>query len=122
MKSRDSLHVIGLSRGLALGLLGSLAAVGAYAGERIDDGEARQVRVRYSDLDLTSPEGMQTLYGRLKGAARDACGGIIGVRDLRQILAYHECYDSALNEAVTEVGNPSLHALHAARSGKTRVG
>lgn len=52
----------------AAALLGlALTAAPALAGE------PTQVKVVYSDLDLTTPEGQKTLETRLDAAARKAC-------------------------------------------------
>ena len=78
-------------------LLGlALTTAPAFAGA----GECTQVRVEYSDLDLTSADGQRTLERRLDAAARDACG-----------------YDVR----VTGSSLPSKHARNCYRQARTRA-
>jgi UrcA family protein len=123
MKSAATLRAFGFSRGFFLGLLGSTIGFAAQAGESIaTDGSVKTITVSYSDLDLTDPAGMKSLYGRLRFAARHACGDIFGVRDLRQILNYNACFDGAMNDAVVKLDNASLTAMHSEVRARSNVG
>jgi UrcA family protein len=122
MKSTHPLRIIGISRGLAIGLVGSLCTLTAQAGARnAADQEVRHVTVRYSDLDLSAPDGMKVLYARLRGAAQSVCGYTTSTPEIRQQIAYHECFDHALDDAVRGIGNPDLQALHTQRTSKARA-
>lgn len=113
MKLADSPRVIGLSRGLLLGLLGFTFAAGANAGGLAIAGEQRTVNVSYAGLDLSDPAAMQNLYGRLKVAARIVCGGdISGVKEVERIFAHKACAEDALEAAVRSIDNTELTALH----------
>ncbi len=52
----------------ALTVLAAAAATVPAAAETLS------VRVSYEDLDLTRPDGLATLNGRIKAAARKVCG------------------------------------------------
>src|SRR5262245_35981727 len=94
-------RVIGLSRGLLAGLLGSTLALSAQAGDIALVSETKTMTVSYAGLDLTDPAAMHSLYGRLKVAARLVCGGdISGVREVQRIFAHRACVSDALESAV----------------------
>lgn len=111
-----------LTRTLLLGIAGGLS-LAAHAGEPQHPNEVTtSVKVSYADLDISHPAGAQTLYSRIKSAAREACGPEPAVLDLRDAAGYNACYQQAVAKAVNRVGSEQLHALHAAQSGKSRTG
>jgi UrcA family protein len=73
--------------------------------------EFRTVVVRYSDLNLTQPDGARALYERIKTAARQACGATT-IEDLTLFAHYHECYDHAVANAVAKVRSTRVTELH----------
>jgi UrcA family protein len=106
-------RVIGLSRGLLLGLLGSSIAISAQAGGVKVDEDQQTITVSYAGLDLRDPAAMHNLYGRLKVAARLVCGGdISGVREVQRVFAHRACAQDALETAIKSVDNAALTALH----------
>ena len=110
------------ARMLLLAIAGGLS-LGAHAGEAQHPNEVTtSVRVSYADLDLSEAGGAQTLYARIKSAAREACGPEPAVLDLRDAAGYKACYEQAVAKAVNRVGSDQLNALHAARPGKSRTG
>jgi UrcA family protein len=70
-----------------------------------------QIRVTYSDLDLSTAAGAQTLYRRIKGAAYQACKSHGRFSTLMSRTAWRRCYDGAVADAVAQVDRPSLTAL-----------
>lgn len=88
------------------------AAQPAHAGEV----EVASQRVSYSDLDVRSDAGARRLYQRLRRASMHVCDGAD-----RHSVAWRECFETALADAVNSVGAPKVVALHrahdAARSG-----
>ena len=106
-------RVIGLGRGLLLGLLGSTIAISAHAGGVTFADEQSTMTVSYAGLDLRDPEAMQNLYGRLKVAARIVCGGdISGIREVQRVFAHRACAQDALESAIESIDNAALTALH----------
>ena len=113
MNTVFSPRVIGLSRGLLLGLLGSSIAISAQAGGVKVDEDQQTISVSYAGLDLRDPAAMHNLYGRLKVAARLVCGGdISGVREVQRVFAHRACAQDALETAIKSVDNAALTALH----------
>ncbi len=77
------------------------------------------LNVGISDINLEQKEGVETLYVRLKKAARKICGDkythVTGSRtDAFKIKRQHKkCMSEALASAVNKINNPNLTALHA---------
>jgi UrcA family protein len=66
--------------------------------------------VRYSDLDISNPEGAKALYHRIRAAARNVCDrSIAGDPVLR--AATQACVDTAIDNAVRKVDSPALTSL-----------
>jgi len=91
-----------------LAALGLIAAAGtALAGTALADAAA--VHVRSSDLNLDSPQGIQTLYHRIEVAASEACSSYYGA-PLPQQNVYHRCVAGSIESAVAHSGNAKLVA------------
>jgi UrcA family protein len=73
---------------------------------------APQRAVAYQTSELASDAGTQKLYNRLKTAARDVCSSHRTRRDAPALRAYKECYQEALDNAVADVNQQTLTALH----------
>jgi UrcA family protein len=107
--------IIGVSCALAIGASAAFCVLAAHAGEQAAaDQDARRVSVHYADLNLTDPAAVKTLYGRLREAARVACGDS-ATSEIQRMSAYKECFDSALQKSVNTVDNANLYALHVRR-------
>ncbi len=75
----------------------------------------RSVAVHYLRSSVNTEWGAQRLYGRLKSAARRACGTVSG-RELAAIRDFERCRADALSKAIADVGSRTLTALHRART------
>jgi UrcA family protein len=102
---------------LTLAAIALLADTGNAVAANAADG-ARSVTIRYADLDIGTNSGVQTLYARLDGAARQVCDSGRTLVEQRQSTL---CYQQALRSAVGEVNNPYLTALYAEDHGGTRT-
>ena len=77
----------------------------------------RSVVVAYGDLDLSSQPGAQTLYARLRGAARTVCGPReVRIQQLR--WDWTQCVDTALDNAVAATGIERVVAIHREATGR----
>jgi UrcA family protein len=81
------------------------------AAAAVSDEDAPSVTVRYHDLNLNSPEGIASLYGRIRGAAGEVCRPLES-RDLSRERLWSDCYSHAVANAVKAVHNRSLSAYH----------
>lgn len=95
-----------------------LAATYAVAGET---DEAPSVQVSYADLDLSKPAGAETLYRRIEGAARSVCGPRHS-RNLNQVQAFRTCYKNAIEDALQQVNESLVFAVHRNKTGKPASG
>jgi UrcA family protein len=100
---------------LVLAVAGLVASVTGFAAT--PDVDAPSVSVRYDDLNLATTSGVNALYRRISVAARQVCPDIYS-RDTHVVLAAQHCQAAAIAKAVSEVNNPSLAMLHAARASR----
>jgi UrcA family protein len=75
--------------------------------------------VHVSDLDLSKSSDVAALYGRIKGAAAQACGTDAITSDRKPSGSEKKCLAEAINIAVSQINNPSLSAYHKQESTKT---
>lgn len=68
--------------------------------------------VRLADLDLSTAVGTETLYGRIKEAARLVCRHESG-------RPKYECRARAIDNAVRDVGSTLLTSIHRSATGST---
>ena len=94
-------------------VLGALLLSSALAISATPQGE--RIAVHYQDLDLSKPNDAKVLYRRISIAARRVCNPP-GTRELAQLAKYSECYEVAVNNAVSSVNQQTLTALHESRS------
>lgn len=94
------------------GALSVAGAPGAGLAPLPDRGrEVKSITVSFADLDLGSAQGAQTLYDRLRSAARRVCGKA-DLRDIAGAERVKRCRSEALDAAVVKIDHPRLTALH----------
>ena len=96
-----------LRRSVLALVMGAALSIG-YA--HADPNELRQVRVQFSELDLSKQAGANALYRRLERAAAKVCESRAWSGSVRRIDK--ECYQGALTNAVVEVNSPLLSQIH----------
>jgi UrcA family protein len=106
-----------LARLFPTAIFGALALAGAAVSSAANSGYVPQVSVRYDDLNISSPRGAATLYGRIAAAAYEVCkefddGGLSLL--LKQRL--EACIHQAIVEGVTKVRQPALTAVYNAKN------
>jgi UrcA family protein len=74
--------------------------------------KVKEQTVSFADLDLSKPAGAQTLYKRIKAAARHVCGPVDNYTYVTPSRGFRECYEKAIADAVAQIDRPSLTALH----------
>lgn len=100
----------------AIVLGAALVAVSLSAPQLATAGDivTKSATVTYADLNLSSPAGAKTLYGRIRTAARKVCT-VNGESPYEfQNLDKRRCIRSAIDQAVMKVDSPVLVAMHAA--------
>jgi len=101
-------------RGALAGLL-ILGSAAAFAGSPSASGsssEGRAIDVDYSDLDLNTLEGAQTLYRRLRSASYNVCGIAPDAREIARKKLHDACTAKVMTAAVDKVDARTLTALH----------
>lgn len=94
-------------------LLGSAIALSAAP-------EPGRVAVHYQDLDLSQSKDASVLYGRISKAARQVCQQP-GLKETWRWSQYKQCYEMAVSNAVDQVDETTLTALHQAHVQKARA-
>jgi len=89
-------------------------AAAAPAAADVPDGFASQ-RVKYGDLDLTNPVGVNALYNRIRSASKVVCAPLSSRAVLVQL--YDDCLTQAMSHAVADVKQPALTALYLEKAG-----
>ena len=97
-------------------LLAALAAAACFAGtaqaQDAANTQTHQLKVRYSDLNVSTVGGATALYHRIQGAARFVCGE--EGRSLDEQMQWRSCVRDAVEGAVNTVHSPVLSAIDAA--------
>jgi UrcA family protein len=103
---------------LVLSLSLAVASVALAAPVVAGSGEAVSVPVQTSDLNLSSDAGVQSLYARIRGAAREACRGLES-RSASTQTEHRACLRTAMDSGVMAANNDALSALHLAKMGNS---
>ena len=96
---------------LTLAVVSVVASVASFAATSSVD--APSVSVRYDDLNLSTTDGVNSLYHRISSAARAVCPDAYS-RELSLRAAARRCEADAVARAVSEVNNSHLAMVHAA--------
>ena len=86
----------------AVGVPASFAQVAS------NDGDAQSITVKYTDLNLATPEGSRVLYHRLVAAARRVCPDTGNAAELRQNRDAQRCITATVQQAVKQVKSPQF--------------
>ena len=84
-----------------------LVTFNAHAGD--DD---RSETVKFADLNLGAPAGVEALYGRIHAAARRVCEPPAG-----EPAGVSRCVRKAEGDAIAKVNNPLLTAFYQKKTG-----
>lgn len=87
-------------------LVCALAAFSAHAGD------TRSETVKFADLNLGTPAGVEALYGRIHAAARRVCEQPAG-----ELAATGGCIRKAESTAIGKVNVPLLTAFYQKKTG-----
>jgi UrcA family protein len=94
-------NIVVMAAALTVGLLVGVA----HGTEPGNDAPVKAVT--YQDLNLKTDAGVQVLYKRIEGAAKQVCGGL-EIRDLQGVRAHKACVQRAMDDAVAAVNNQML--------------
>lgn len=80
------------------------------------EGNAPQSTVKYGDLNLSSAQGANALYSRIRIAAQEVCHPL-DRRDMASKQLFANCVHKAIANAVSKVDQASLVAVYNAKAG-----
>jgi UrcA family protein len=103
-----------LRAAVAFTVLATCAALGAAGSAYAASADSPALKVRYSDLNLSTEQGSLLLYGRIVTAAHQVCA-VDDIRDLKAVRAASSCREQAIAQAVRDVNSPMLASVYAAR-------
>ena len=98
-------------------ILASVALASAFAvsspgfAQAPGAGDSITQAVHYDDLNLSTSDGIHTLYRRIRLAAASGCEQVAAM----PVALYVSCVRAATTGAVRALNNPSLTALHTGR-------
>lgn len=107
---------VGVKAGATFALLIAIAAAPVVS--RAD--ESVQMRVNYSDLKLSSPEGARHLYSRIERVANYACGTSNTDTDVI-MRGPGPCVRAAIGHAVHDINGAMLTKLYVKINGVDRA-
>ena len=102
----------GLRGLIATAIFGALAC-SFSAVSAADPGSApTSLKVKFADLDISSPAGARVLYERIRATAESACSYYWFERDADQLRCVHD----AIANAVTKLNRPTLFVVYNAKN------
>jgi len=103
IKTISAVTATALFFGLSAQTLGDEARSGAQSSKAINA----------SDLDMEKPEDVQTLYERIRTAARIVCRTeTSNLWDVKRVLHKQQCFEATVDNVVNGVAQPELTAVH----------
>jgi UrcA family protein len=115
---RNEINAIIAKSIVAISLAAALTGYSVSAHAVASAVKVRSHTIRYAELDLAKPQGVEALYIRIGGAARRVCRADFSLR-LRDRLNMRNCYQDAIGRAVKQVNLPTLTAIHRAKTSST---
>lgn len=97
--------------GLALTAV-SMPASAANKAMRLEMRPDASRTVRYWDLDLSKVEDAAELHRRITVAAKQVCQDALDIRNPRSHTVYELCIETAIGNAVHDVGSVNLTSVH----------
>jgi UrcA family protein len=102
---------------LAVRCLGLALIGGALLGSQVFAAEPPSTKVKYGDLNLQTPAGVEALYKRIDQAAKEVCA-LAGTRGLLNLTFERDCVASTESQAIKRVHNEALSAYYQAKIGR----
>jgi len=113
MKTSIRIQLVARCAGLAL-IVGAAVSSQVLAGERSDP---PSITVKFADLNLQTPAGVEALYKRIHGAATKVCDSGSD-RNLLILTNDRKCVATAETQAIEKVHNTALSAFYQRKTGR----
>jgi UrcA family protein len=111
---KTSIRIQFAARCLGLGLIGG-ALLGSQAFAAVPT-DPPSIRVKYGDLNLQTPAGVEALYKRIHSAATQVCDSG-GDRNLSILTYDRKCAAATETQAIEKVNNAALSAFYQRKVG-----
>lgn len=95
----------------AAGLFSTSASASAAARADTPSAASRSVAVSYAHVDLGKPSAVDALYRQLARTAERVCGSY-EPRNLRERDDWRRCREAAMSEAIAQLVEARISALH----------
>ena len=82
-----------------------------------DPTDGPSITVKYGDLNLSSTQGAESAFSRIRKAAYAVCDGFRG-SDLSSREKLHDCVVESMGGAIAKVNNDNLNQIYSAKTGK----
>jgi UrcA family protein len=114
---RNQINAIIAKSIVAISLAAALTGYSVSAGAIASAVQVPTVTIRYDELDLAKPQGVEALYTRIEGAARRVCRADSSphLRDMNR----KDCHQDAVARAVKQIDLSTLTAVHRAKTNST---
>jgi UrcA family protein len=111
-----------ISRILAATVFAALTCSIATVSFASDSPDALQVKVKYTDLNVSTTAGATNLYNRIRGAADSVCHPFrpSNPGDLAARKAFTACVHKAMSNAINEVNEPALFTVANTKAGTSK--
>jgi UrcA family protein len=108
-----------ISRILAATAFAALTCSIATVSFASDSPDALQVKVKYTDLNVSTASGATSLYNRIRGAADSVCRPFrpSNPGDLAASKAFTACVHKAMSNAINDVNEPALFTVANTKAG-----
>ena len=100
---------------IATAICGALAAGGAAVCTAADTTDGLRTIVKYGDLNISNPQGANSLYTRIRAAADEVCRPY-NRRELTYRKPFSDCVHKAITDAVATVNEPVLFSVYRANN------
>lgn len=105
--------ILTLALGASVLALAATPATSVFA----QDTQTVSAIVKFGDLNLSSREGAETMYHRIRNTARGLCGDEPVIADISGHGAWRACVNDAVDNAVGRLGAPMVTAFNGGRTG-----
>ena len=109
------MRVNNIRKSVIVATMTGMLAVPALASADYSVGfEDSGIKVSFADLNISSKQGINTLYKRLQNASEEVCGPLtyLEAGNLSLLTQNKQCYQETLSSAVKKVGSDALTELH----------
>lgn len=103
---------------IATVFIGMVATAFSISPAAADGLNGPAITVKFHDLDVSTPQGAEMLYARIRAAAYDVCLEFDSRHNMSALVQRDGCVEDMILTAVTKLNNPALSAVYGAKTGR----